>query len=133
MDEEIKPGKTYLYVTTMEGKTFKLDAKSKPVEWPSASEQNGDAKVETKTYSATLTFKLGKRMREKMRWVLYGCKTRKEYRKFKKQEIQVPDRGGSRSDRRSQRRASHGTGEDKGHPDRAFTLQGLLPVQKADL
>ena len=84
MDEEIKPGKTYLYVTTMEGKTFKLDAKSKPVEWPSASEQNGDAKVETKTYSATLTFKLGKRMREKMRWVLYGCKTRKEYRKFKK-------------------------------------------------
>ncbi|MBR6175853.1 MAG: hypothetical protein IKQ52_09795 [Bacteroidales bacterium] len=84
MDEEIKPGKTYLYVTTMEGKTFKLDAKSKPVEWPSASEQNGDAKVETKTYSATLTFKLGKRMREKMRWALYGCKTRKEYRKFKK-------------------------------------------------
>jgi hypothetical protein len=84
MEDEIKPGKTYLYVTTMEGKTFKLDAKSKPVEWPSASEQNGDAKVETKTYSATLTFKLGKKMRARMNWALNGCKTRKEYRRFKK-------------------------------------------------
>ncbi|MCR4872393.1 MAG: hypothetical protein K5885_02490 [Bacteroidales bacterium] len=84
MEDEIKPGMTFLYVTTMEGKTFKLDAKSEPVEWPSANEQKSDAKVETKTYSATLTFKLGKRMREKMRWALNGCKTRKEYRKFKK-------------------------------------------------
>jgi hypothetical protein len=85
MEDEIKPGMTFLYVTTMEGKTFKLDAKSEPVEWPGSINKNGDAKVETKTYSATLTFKLGKRMREKMRWALYGCKTRKEYRKFKKQ------------------------------------------------
>lgn len=84
MEKEIKPGKTYLYITTKEGKTFKLDAKAKPLEWPGTGEQKSDAKVETKTYSATLTFKLGKRMREKMRWALYGCKTRKEYRKFKK-------------------------------------------------
>lgn len=84
MEDEIKPGMTFLYVNTMEGKTFKLDAKSEPVEWPGSIDQNGEAKVETKTYTATLTFKLGKRMREKMRWALSGCKTRKEYRKFKK-------------------------------------------------
>ena len=84
MDEEIKPGITYLYVTTMEGKTFKLDAKSNPVEWPSTNEQKSDAKVETKTYTATLKFKMGKRMRKRMIWSLYGCKTRKEYRRFKK-------------------------------------------------
>lgn len=85
MEDEKKPAMSFLYVKVPGGRTFKLEAKSEPVEWPSANEQKSDAKVETKTYSATLTFKLGKRMREKMRWTLYGCKTRKEYRKFKKQ------------------------------------------------
>jgi len=85
MKEEIKPGKTYLYITTMEGKTFKLEAKAKPLEWPSTSEQKNDAKVETNTYTATLTFKIGKRMRAKIQWAMNGCKTRKEYRRFKKQ------------------------------------------------
>jgi hypothetical protein len=84
MEDEIKPGMTFLYVTTMEGKTFKLDTKSEPVEWPGSIDQNGEAKVETKTYTATLKFKMGKRMRERMNWALNGCKTRKEYRKFKK-------------------------------------------------
>ena len=84
MEKEIKPGYNYLYITK-EGKTFILDAKAKPLEWPGTGEQKSDAKVGSKTYTATLTFKLGKRMREKMRWALYGCKTRKEYRKFKKQ------------------------------------------------
>lgn len=85
MEDEKKPAMSFLYVKEPGGRTFKLDVKSEPVEWPGTSEQKNDAKVETKTYSATLTFKLGKRMREKLRWALYGCKTRKEYRKFKKQ------------------------------------------------
>ena len=84
MEDEIKPGITFLYVTTMEGKTFKLNAKYEPVKWPGSINKNGDAKVETKTYTATLKFKMGKRMRERMNWALNGCKTRKEYRKFKK-------------------------------------------------
>ena len=83
MKEEIKTGKTYLYITTKEGKTFKLEAKA-PIEWPGTRDQKNDAKVETKTYTATLKFKMGKRMRERMKWALNGCKTRKEYRKFKK-------------------------------------------------
>jgi geranylgeranyl pyrophosphate synthase len=84
MKKEIKPGKTYLYITTKEGKTFKLDAKAKPLEWPGTGEQKSDAKVGIKTYTATLTFKMGKRMRAKMIWTLNGCKTRKDYRRFKK-------------------------------------------------
>ena len=78
-------GKTYLYITTKEGKIFKVEAKAKALEWPGTSEQKNDAKVETKTYTATLTYKMGKRMRERMNWALNGCKTRKEYRRFKKQ------------------------------------------------
>jgi len=76
---------SFLYVKVPGGRTFKLDVKSEPVEWPSTSEQKNDAKVETNTYTATLTFKIGKRMRAKIQWAMNGCKTRKEYRRFKKQ------------------------------------------------
>ena len=84
MEEEIKPGMTRLYISTMEGKTFKLDAKADPIEWPGTSDQKSDAKLETKTFSATLEFKMKKRMRERFIWAVNGCKTRKEYRRFKK-------------------------------------------------
>jgi hypothetical protein len=85
MEDEKKPAMSFLYVKEPGGRTFKLDVKSEPVEWPGTSEQKNDAKVETKTYTATLTFKMGKRMRAKIIWAMYGCKTRKEYRRFKKQ------------------------------------------------
>lgn len=84
MEDENTPEISFVYITGPDGKTHVLDAKAEPIEWPGTEEQKSNAEIETKTYSATLTFKLGKRKREQLQWALNGCKTRKEYRRFKK-------------------------------------------------
>lgn len=83
MEEEEKiPNTTAVFITDREGKTYEINAKAGALEWPAG--EKDDEQVEPKTYTATLTVRMGKRTRTRLVWALNGCKSRKEYRKLKK-------------------------------------------------
>lgn len=71
--------KVYLY-EPKSGQTIKLNAEAGKFNYTEEDKQ----RAEPNNFTATLKFKMGKRMRERMKWAMNGCKTRKEYRKIKK-------------------------------------------------
>lgn len=82
MCDDIKPGTTFLYVKDQDGNTFQLNAKSEPIEWPSTKKEDS----EPKTFTATVSFKLGADLVRKMNEYLKraGFKSKKDYLLFKK-------------------------------------------------
>lgn len=82
MDEDLKPGMTFLYGIDHDGKRFKLNAKSEPIEWPSTKKEDS----EPKTFTATVSFKLGADLVRKMNKHLKraGFRRKKDYLLFKK-------------------------------------------------
>lgn len=82
MYDDIKLGMTFLYVKDQDGNTFQLNAKSEPIEWPSTKKEDS----EPKTFTATVSFKLGADLVRKMNkyFKRAGFKRKKDYLLFKK-------------------------------------------------
>lgn len=82
MYDDINPGMTFLYVKDQDGNTFQLNAKSDPIEWPITKKEDS----EPKTFTATVSFKLGADLVRKMNKYSKraGFKSKKDYLLFKK-------------------------------------------------
>lgn len=82
MDEDLKPGMTFLYGIDHDGKRFKMDVKSEPIDWPIKMKEE----TVSKTFTATVSFKLGADFVRKMNKHLKraGFRRKKDYLLFKK-------------------------------------------------
>lgn len=80
MDE--KSNMCIIHVITPDGKIIPLD------EEPGSFEFKPPMEKEERSWSKTITveckFKIDKRTKERVKWLFNGCRTRKEYRRFKK-------------------------------------------------
>ena len=82
MEDEDKPEMTFKYFTGPDGKTFKLNVKQNPIKWPEQKKEE----TEPKRFTKTLTFKLGKKMRRRIKkyFERAGFKNKKDYLRYKK-------------------------------------------------
>lgn len=82
MYDDIKPGMTFLYGIDHDGKRFKMDVKSEPIDWPIKMKEE----TVSKTFTATVSFKLGADLVRKMTKHLKraGFRRKKDYLLFKK-------------------------------------------------
>lgn len=83
MEYEKKPAVSFLQCLSVpDGRTLKVEVKSEPIEWP----HNEDNDTASKTYTATISFKLDKKAVKRMNKYLKrsGFRRKKDYLKYKK-------------------------------------------------
>lgn len=73
------------YVATPDGKMVKLVVEPGHFSFPITEEEHPFPK----TFEATMEIKLCKRAKARIIWALNGCKTKKEYRRFKKTKKRI--------------------------------------------
>lgn len=79
MGENNEMTKVYIY-EPKSGQTIKLNAEKGKFNYTEEDKQ----RAEPNNFTATLQIKMEKRMKDRFQWALNGCKTKKEYRRFKK-------------------------------------------------
>lgn len=83
MEDEKKHVVSFLQCLSVpDGRTLKVEVKSEPIEWP----HNKDNDTASKTYTATISFKLDKKAVKRMNKYLkrLGFRRKKDYLRYKK-------------------------------------------------
>ena len=83
-EENNEMTKVYLY-EPKSGQTIKLNAERGNFNYTEEDKQ----RAEPNNFTATLQIKMGKRMKARFQWAVNGCKTKKEYRRFKKTKKRI--------------------------------------------
>lgn len=85
MEEKQEQEMGIAYVATPDGKKIKLVVEPGHFSFPITEEEHPFPK----TFEATMEIKLCKRAKARIIWALNGCKTKKEYRRFKKTKKRI--------------------------------------------